>query len=105
MGCLKRLYERAVETRHIHDFVIGADIALNQPVSDLLCVPKVIAELLPVSSPRNGRAENTEGRPSKRAPQGRPGRNVEFGRAKGMNTAQLTRMTEILQPLSLMCVP
>ena len=38
MGGLKRLDKGAVKARHVHDSMIGADIALDQPVSDWLRV-------------------------------------------------------------------
>ena len=51
VSLLKRLHDSAVETRHIHDSVIGTDIALNQPMRDFLCVLDGHRGDFPLASP------------------------------------------------------
>jgi hypothetical protein len=64
---LKRLRERAVEARHVNESMIRTDVTLDQAMSDLLRVLKVIAELPKVSSPAMAATRIAKGRPPKRA--------------------------------------
>ena len=68
MGGLKRLQDRAVEAGHIHDSVIGTDIALDQSVRDFLCVLDGHRGDSPLSPPAMAGIRIAKGRPPKRAP-------------------------------------
>ena len=60
MSCLQRLNKRAEECFHVDDFVIRADVALDQAVSNLLRFPRGHRGTPSSEFPRNGRGHHSK---------------------------------------------
>ena len=89
MSRLQRLHQSAVKARHVHNLMIGSDVALDQAVSDLPCFfvghRGNSLESLPPQWPyiRYQKGARRNERPREDRPK------WGIGRKEGINTAQL----------------